>query len=354
MRTPLLTLLLAIVVPPLAWAGAPTQVRFQDPSKPGILRISVSAGKLSIHPSTEAGLVTVNSGSAQPKTSPRAREDGLRVLGDTDAAYSLTAEGNTADLSYGQDTFDKTCNFDVSVPANTQLQIQNTWGGEIVIQSITGDISLQGMNCGVSLEKVSGGANIEVMNGKVSASYTSLPADKSISISAMNGSVSMRVPETAKANVRFRTHNGAILTDFSEDILKTKSEDLGGNNWGAMAGKQAAMAITMARRYGIEIANEARQFSEEMKDGLKHSSSIEATPKASEAPALEQSQSAPIQAPEAPASPKPPKAPRQRVAINIPALSGGKVVSGTLNEGGTSIQITLLNGDVTFRRLPKE
>jgi hypothetical protein len=34
-------------------------------------------------------------------------------------------------------------------------------------------------------------------------------------------------------------------------------------------------------------------------------------------------------------------------------MTGGKIVSGTLNGGGTEIQATTMNGDITFRKLDK-
>jgi len=35
----------------------------------------------------------------------------------------------------------------------------------------------------------------------------------------------------------------------------------------------------------------------------------------------------------------------------LPALSGGKVVSGTLNGGGPEIQIATMNGTITLRKM---
>ena len=40
----------------------------------------------------------------------------------------------------------------------------------------------------------------------------------------MNGEVVLHLPENAKANVRLRTQNGSVLTDFPESALVTKTE----------------------------------------------------------------------------------------------------------------------------------
>ncbi len=364
-------LMLAVLSLQAEGTGGSNEVRFQDPAKPGLFKINLSNGKIHVTAGKEPGVVRVIS-SVKTKTPAQPREDGLRVLGDTQAAYSLTANGNNAELNYDKDAWGGDARFEITVPADTALQIQSNWGGDIAVEDISGDLSIQGMNCDVSLDRISGGTNVEVMNGKVHATYTAIQAGKPVSISSMNGPVVLKVPEDTKANVRFRTHNGAILTDFSETALKTKSEDLGGTHWGAVAGKHTAVAVNIAKEVGREIALHAKDVAEEIREAVEsqREDAAEAARDAAEAAkeAAEAAREAGAQvekaekpekgvapaAPEAPKAPKSvraPRPPRPPIRVNIPALSGGKVVSGTLNEGGTSVQVTLMNGDITFRKV---
>ena len=48
-----------------------------------------------------------------------------------------------------------------------------------------------------------------------------------------------------------------------------------------------------------------------------------------------------IQAPRAPRAPRMP---------SIPAMAGGKVIAGTLNGGGTILQVATMNGDIVIRK----
>ena len=66
------------------------------------------------------------------------------------------------------------------------------------------------------------------------------------------------------------------------------------------------------------------------------------------------------QAVEAPRAPVPPTAPEAAPVPPvppvppmpaIPTITGGKLVSGTLNGGGPEISVATMNGDVTLRRL---
>jgi hypothetical protein len=58
------------------------------------------------------------------------------------------------------------------------------------------------------------------------------------------------------------------------------------------------------------------------------------------------------------AAPAPKPGPRVPLGLHpplpasIPAIAGGKVVSGTLNGGGIEIQVTTMNGNITLRKQP--
>jgi len=344
-------------------AANSTEVRFADPTKPGHLKIYVSKGDLHISPGDKPGLVSVLS-DGDLKAAKTVREDGLRVLSDGNDTFNLSADGNKAELSYGRDGWPSggDANLNITVPKDTILEVQNGWGGSVEVSNLEGDLSLKGMNCEVSLNDVTGATSIETMNGTIHANYRGIPANKPVSISTMNGEVILRVPEDAKANVRFRTHNGSILTDFPEDKLKTTSENLGGTNWGSMAGKHVAVAVHIAREVGKEIAESAREAAEAARDAAEAAKEAEEDQKEAARDLAEAQQEAAKDAGaeskpdhiEAPKMPTPPKAhmkmPRPPSPPNIPAISGGKVVSGTLNGGGSQIQITTMNGDITFRR----
>jgi hypothetical protein len=59
------------------------------------------------------------------------------------------------------------------------------------------------------------------------------------------------------------------------------------------------------------------------------------------------------EAPPAPApAPRGPHALHPPLPPSIPAIAGGKVVSGTLNGGGIEIQVTTMNGNITLRKQP--
>jgi len=356
--------LLAGALPALSLAQSqPNTVHFKNPGQAGTLKINVGHGRITVVPSSEPGQVHVSTtGKRAERKTPEVRDDGLRVLSDTNTPFTLTVKDNAAELT-GNSGLGEAGDYDVAVPANTAVQIQSSWGGDISVRGLEGDLSVQSVNSDVTLERFAGGANIELVNGKVKAEFAKLSADKAVSISAMNGEVVLRVPEESKATVRFRTHNGAILTDFSDAVLKTHSEQVGSADWGTLAGKQAAMAAKVAQQISGEIAVQAKEIASQVKEAIKEvhveirtsKEETEETAGQGEADkAVSKEEGKPVAGPVPPLPPKAPKPPRPPIRVNIPAMSGGKVVSGTLNEGGAPVQITLMNGDVIFRKASAE
>ena len=182
-------------------------------------------GDIEIH-GTDAAEVTVQT-ELKPEGNAQ-RKDGLRVL-TSSSSYSLTEKDNVITLTYGAGgPSSGGSDFNISVPRNTNIIISSSFGGEITIGEVSGNLEVKSLNGEVTLKQISGGALVETMNGEIDADVVALKENTPLSFTSMNGEVSLRLPADAKANVQLRTHNGAILTDFDESRLVTKTASLKG------------------------------------------------------------------------------------------------------------------------------
>ena len=316
-----------------------TAVKFSDPAKPGTLKVVVAHGDIRIT-GADTAEVTVKS-EAKPVTQ-KPRKDGLRVL-TASSSYALTEIDNVVTLdalSQGWGSsggWGGAANFRITVPRATNIIVASSFGGDITCAGVGGDLEINSLNGEIRLEDVAGGAIISTMNGEIQASVREVHEGKSLSFASTNGEIVVRVPPDAKANVRLRTQNGSVLTDFDEKALVTKTENAPrsssrrapkastGNSTGIItpevhdAIREAARAGAVAMREAAQAVREAAQAA---RDGAK-----EVTP---DSPA--------------PMPPIPPVPP-------LPPMTGGKLVTGTLNGGGPEISVATMNGDVTFRQL---
>ncbi len=207
------------------------------------------------------------------------------------------------------------------------MVVNTAYGGDVEIKNIDGDVEVKNLNGQIRLIGLAGGALIESMNGEIEASFSSLAPEKPLSFTSMNEEILVRLPAKAGASVRFRTQNGSILTDFDEDAFKTKTEPMVPSTSRRDHSRTSAEMAEVART----AANAARAVAAEVRAAVQEST-----------------QGGPGEARVEKSAPRPPRAPRPP---SIPALVGGKVVSGTLNGGGPEIQVATMNGDIVVRKI---
>lgn len=327
-----LALLVSLAAAPLARAddeGSSATVQLSAPDKPATFTLDMPWAEIRIV-GVDGDSVTVDSSLTEKSNKP-AKPGALRRL-DNEVNFELTEKDNVVTLSLTGDNpwSAHDAEFRISVPRRMALSLKTGTGGDLVVQGVEGDIEIENMNGEVRLDGVKGAAVISTMNGEVRAVYAAAP-QKPISITSMNGEIDLRVPADTKANVSMRTHNGSILTDFSEDALKTKSE--GGRSYSysfgdgeARAAAQAATAAAAeATRVAVQVARDVqREVQREVTRAVKEGTGENVTPRA----------------------PRPPRAPR----APMPPITGGKLITGTLNGGGVDIKVSTMNGEITLRQ----
>ncbi len=342
-------LIASLTAAPLARAveaeGSTATVKLSAPSQPATLSLDMPWADIRII-GVDGDTVTVESSLTQKNAKPT-RPGGLRRL-DDEVSFELTEKDNVVTLRLAGDNpwAGHDAEFKISVPRAMALNLKTDAGGDLVVHGVEGDIEVNNMNGEVHLDGIVGSAVINTMNGEVRATYAKAPT-KLVSITSMNGEVDLRVPADTKANVRLRTHNGSILTDFGEDVLKTKTEGsrhAGGYSYAygnaanareiaRAAGEAARAAVQVARDVSREVSREIARAAKEAKDSDEDSAAPEA-PEAAPAPA-------PAATPRVPRAPRPP----------IPPITGGKLVTGELNGGGVDIKISTMNGEITLRQV---
>jgi hypothetical protein len=328
-----------------------SSVAFSDPSKPGTLKIRLPHGGVTIH-GADVKEITVASEMAPVNSAPR--KDGLRVL-SASASYVLAEKGNVALLEYGTDGYGGApADFEVTVPRDTSIVVANSTRGDIACTGVTGDIDIKTLSGDVSLHEVSGGALVETLNGDITVGVKSLAPSKPLSFSSMNGKITIRVPADTKAAVRFRTHRGVILTNFDDKALVTKTEisrraprreakahsaDKDKDKAGAAAEEESPDRNMESRGsddsggdWHAEIRDSIREAADEA--AMAAHEAAEAVHEGLSEARIEISGAIP------PNAPIPP----------LPPMTGGKVVSGTLNGGGAEIQASTLNGDIVLKK----
>ena len=346
---------------------APATIKFSDPSKPGRIEIKLGHGDLRITAADTAEIAVKTEAKPDKRT---VRKDGLRVISSA-SSFALSEKDNVVTLDALSDGWkSNSAAFNVTVPRSTAVVVKSAWGGDVTCTGVAGNVEVNSLNGAIRLEDVGGGVVASTHNGEIRASIRTLREGAPLSFTSMNGEVSLRLPSEAKASVRLRTQNGSVLTDFDETALVTKSEtspvEARGRNFTArrpnvVISDDVHESIREAVREAASVAHEAVAAVKESigaaREGVdaarrdaeraQRDAERERARAASraDAPAAPAKPATPAAAPKPAIAPIPPKMP------SVPTITGGKLVTGTLNGGGPEISVATMNGDVILRKL---
>ena len=328
--------------------GATARVKFSDASKPGTLKLSLPWAEVRVT-ATDGNEVIVTSTLDEKGRHREVDHEGFRRL-DEDQTFELIEKNNVATIvvASGESSWiPQGAEFDVKVPRNTNLILRTEAGGDIDVNGVEGDIDVNSLNGEVTLTDIGSSAVVNSMNGEIRVSFKKAPV-KPVSLSSMNGEIELRLPNDSKANLRMRTHNGSIRTNFAEGALQTKTEKTSPRYTPYPTGNSEA-----ARDAARDQARAERDRAKAERDRAKAAGHAEA-PTAPTAPTAATAAAAPevrvntqvsvAVEPDIMLSPMAPMPP-------IPALPnfGGKSIVGTLNGGGVDIKLTSMNGTITLR-----
>jgi DUF4097 and DUF4098 domain-containing protein YvlB len=200
------------VVALAAEPAAPDRVTaaFSDPSRPGLLKVQLLNG--SIRVKAGSGKEVVIEGRTGHRDSGHPAPAGMHRIPMTSTGIELQEENNVMRVRTGM--LHDSADLDIQVPERTSLTLKTVNGGEIKVEGVQGDIEADNTNGAVTLTNVSGSVVAHALNGKITVSLTQVDPQKPMSYSSLNGDIDVTLPPATKANVKLKTDNGEVFSDF--------------------------------------------------------------------------------------------------------------------------------------------
>jgi hypothetical protein len=196
-------------------------VPLSNPSAPGLIDVSLVQGSITVRGTNRKDILV----TARPEADSdrrRRRDDadttGLRRIPQT-AGFRITEENNRVKVS--ADSPNRSITFEIEAPIRSNLKLSTVNGGEILVENIEGDIDLSNTNGGITMNNVAGAVTAGTTNGSVRATMTRVAAQKEMAFTSLNGTVDVTLPPSTKANLRLRSDNGDIYSDFDMQLAPT-------------------------------------------------------------------------------------------------------------------------------------
>jgi DUF4097 and DUF4098 domain-containing protein YvlB len=93
------------------------------------------------------------------------------------------------------------------------VQVKSTHGA-VSVEGVHGEVDASCTNGPIKLTNISGTVVAETTNGPITVTMDRVDASKPLSFSSTNGSVDVTLPADLKANLKMRSYNGSIYSDF--------------------------------------------------------------------------------------------------------------------------------------------
>ena len=193
-------------------------VPFSDPSRPGVLKVHLLNGGITIkgyegkEAVVEARTRIGRRGRSERSPDEGAGAGGMRRILNT--ATGLTVEEENNVISVGVGSFNRTMDLTIQVPFGTSLKLSSVNDGDIKVEKIRGDIEVNNTNGGIVMTGISGSVVAYALNGNVVVAFDEVTPNKAMSFSSMNGKIDVTLPASVKAKVSLKSDNGDIYSDF--------------------------------------------------------------------------------------------------------------------------------------------
>ncbi len=189
-----------------------TTLPLSDPSRPATVQVELFNGNIEVQGySGKEIAVEADGGGSIRNTHPPEHADGLRRIDANSSTLSVDQAANVVAIKPGP--FGNITRLALKVPYSSMLKLK-TLNGDITVDQISGDAEVEAFHGTVKLTGISGAALVHSMSGKINTVFARVPETKAVSLSSLNGDVDVTLPATARVNLRAKTDNGGVYTDF--------------------------------------------------------------------------------------------------------------------------------------------
>ena len=111
----------------------------------------------------------------------------------------------------------------IKVPKNTsRVDVGTVNGGDISVTDVSGKVEISNVNGAITATGISGSVVANTVNGDVVVKFKSVDEKAAMAFASLNGKIDVSLPADAKANLKLKSDNGQMYSDFDIAIDKTE------------------------------------------------------------------------------------------------------------------------------------
>jgi hypothetical protein len=138
--------------------------------------------------------------------------------------FEVTAKeaDNTVTINTGNPN--KALDLELKIPQDVKLKLGTVNDGEVTVENVSGELEVNNVNDRITLTNISGSVVANTVNGDINVTFKTIDPKAPMAFSTLNGDVNVTLPADTKANLKLRSDNGDVFSDFDIDIDKTPAK----------------------------------------------------------------------------------------------------------------------------------
>ena len=191
------------------------KIPFSDPSRPKTLKVSLVQGSIVVKGYAGNEVLVDASGDNDRRRDRGDAPPGMRRIDAFGGGFQAEESENTVSITANPS---RQSDLTIQVPVNTSLKLSTVNGGFVEVDGVNGDMDVNNTNGRITLTHVSGAVIAHALNGKLIAVLDRVDPNKPMSFSSLNGNIDVTLPPSLKANVKMRSDNGEVYSDFDVKV----------------------------------------------------------------------------------------------------------------------------------------
>lgn len=207
-------------------SGSKLTIPLHDPSRPAQIRAQLMSGGINVTAYDGRDVILDTHGAAARHRRRSEEEDQapqgmhkLEIPGNM--GLDVVEENNVVTIK--STSWSGNGELTIMVPRKSSVQLKCMNNGDIEVNGVDGEVDAENLNGRIFLNNISGSVVAHSLNGEVKASLDRVDPNKGMSFSTMNGAVDVSLPRDTKANLRMKTDNGDIYSDFDVKLSADRS-----------------------------------------------------------------------------------------------------------------------------------
>lgn len=138
--------------------------------------------------------------------------------------FEVTAKEADNNVTVNTGNPNKAVDLDLKIPQDVKLKIGTVNDGEISVENVRGELEVSNVNEKITLDKVSGSVMANTVNGDIVVTFSKVDPNAPMAFSTLNGDIKVTLPIDTKANLKLKSDNGEIFSDFDVAVDKTSGK----------------------------------------------------------------------------------------------------------------------------------